>query len=261
MRPLLFGAVFLIPSSFAATPLNIAVVDTGFCSDKIQKKSKQHIVQIVKDMTESNKYDCQKITAKELTYAPRFHGQNVLNEFLNYLPEDISVSIQPMIIYNDKGDQTEEAWMKAIEYIKAQKFDLVLTASGFITDKKLVNDLPSIWFVPSGRMERKITIKTQLFPQNLAPLENLFVIGDYYDGKVNFYDQALMYQTQIDYYLPSGKKHFSGTSRAVAHALASALKLCYDAHAPIKALSLRQCLMNKQVTLFDPVLKKEFKTF
>lgn len=262
MRSLLLGAAFFsIQYVHAEAPLKIAIADTGFCSDKALIKTKLHKVLSSIDLTSSNLYDCQKIAPSDLTNAPRFHGQNVLNEFLSYLPMDYSITIQPLVVYNERGDQEETAWLKAIEYIKKENFDLVLTASGLITEKKLASNLPSIWFVPSGRAERKITLATQLFPQSLAPLENLFIIGDYYDGKQNFYDQALLYQAQIDYYLPAGKKHFSGTSRAVAQAMGQAIKYCYNSNKVFQAKTLRECLVKKQSTLSDSILKKEFKTF
>ncbi|MBY0414425.1 MAG: hypothetical protein K2Q18_09675 [Bdellovibrionales bacterium] len=256
------GAAFffsLISPTQAA--LRIAIVDTGFCSDAAITQSKNHRILPAKDMTETNRYDCKKITSKDLETAPRFHGQLVMNEFLSFLPGEIEVTVYPLVVYDDKGKQTEEAWRRAFQFIESEKMDFVLTASGFISEKKLTENLPSIWFVPSGRAERLITVKTQLFPQSLAPRENLFVIGDYYDGKQNYYDQGLLYKEQIDYYLPSGKKSFVGTSRAVAEAMGRALKECYVKEEMLGAKKLRACLASKEKTLNDHILKKDFKTF
>lgn len=261
MRPLLFGAAFLFMFSSAHGSLKIAVVDTGFCSQKALVNSKNHIVKPVRDMTGLLSYDCKKVSDKDLLTSGRFHGQHVLNEFLSYLPKKIKITIYPLVVYDKKGNQTAEAWKKAIELIEKEKMDMVLTASGFITEEKVVSDLPSIWFVPSGRTERSITTKTVLFPQRLAPTPNIFVIGDYFDGEQIIYDQALLYQDQIDYYFPAGKNGFSGTSRAVAEAMASALQKCFIEKDIIAAHSLRLCLLKSSKTLQDPILKKEFKTF
>lgn len=264
MRPLLYGAVFflmLIAFNPAHANLKIAVVDTGFCSEKAHTISKTHVVKTAKDMTGTNNYNCKKVTDKELKSSGRFHGQNVLNEFLSYLPKKIKLTIYPLVVYDKKGNQTAAAWKKAIAFIEAEKIDMVLTASGFISTEKVVKDLPSIWFVPSGRTERLITTKTVLFPQSLAPVPNIFVIGDYYDGEQIIYDQALLYQNQIDYYFPSGKKGFTGTSRAVAEAMARALQKCDIEKEIVAAHSLRLCLLKSAKTLKDPILKKEFKTF
>lgn len=265
MRPLLLGAAFfsmIVAFNPAHASLKIAVVDTGFCSDRVSVKSKNHVVKPTRDMTGSNHYDCKKISDNELKSSGRFHGQNVLNEFLSYLPKKIKLTIYPIVIYDEKGNQTKDAWEKAIALIQKEKIDMVLTASGFISEEKVVTDLPSIWFVPSGRTERSITTKTVLFPQSLAPVPNLFVIGDYYDsGDQIIYDQGLLYQDQIDYYFPSGKKAFTGTSRAVAEAMAKALQKCLIEKDVVAAHSLRLCLLKSAKTVKDPILKKEFKTF
>ena len=259
--PLLFGAAFFFFSNSSFGALKIAVVDTGFCSDKASILSKKHQVLTAIDLTKSNTYNCKKVTPKELLESGRFHGQHVLNEFLKFMPKKIAMKITPLIVYDNKGNQTEEAWNKAISFIEDEKFDLVLTASGFITDKKLVGELPSIWFVPSGRTEKLITKDTALFPQSLAPKPNMIVIGDYFDKGQIIYDQALMYQDQIDYYFPSGSKSFQGTSRAVAEAMGRALENCFITKDVTQAHLLRLCLLKKSKTLKDPILKKEFKTF
>ncbi|MBC7428739.1 MAG: hypothetical protein H7336_09025 [Bacteriovorax sp.] len=261
LRPLFFGAVFVF-SSAAFADLKIAVIDTGFCSEKAVVKFKNHKVLPARDMTGTNGMDCKKITAKEMLSSGRFHGQKVLNEFLSYLPETISVTISPIVVYDRTGNQSEAGWRNAINAIEKEKIDMVLTASGFINSEKLAEELPGIWFVPSGRLQRSIDSKTILFPQNLAPKPNLFVIGDYVDeGKQIIYDQALTYQDQIDYYFPSGNKKFTGTSRAVSEAMARALAKCFIEKDIIAAHTLRLCLLQKEKTLKDRILKREFKTF
>lgn len=263
MRPLLYGAVlfFTVFSNSTQASLKIAVVDTGFCPSLAKTHSKNHKVLPVLDMAGAGIINCKKVTNKILESSGRFHGQKVLNEFLKYLPPNRKVSIRPLVIYDAKGEQTESAWREAIQYIAKEKIDFVLTASGFIYSEKIVLELPSIWFIPSGRAERGLSANAVLFPQSLAPKPNIFVIGDYFDGAQIIYDQALLYQEQIDYYFPSGKKNFSGTSRAVAEALATALKLCLLPKDIIASHSLRLCLMKNEKILKDSILKKEFKTF
>lgn len=236
-------------------------MDTGFCPQFISHQSKNQVIHPYVDMAGDNVYDCSKLTKKELEAGGRFHGQYVLNEFLEHLPKEIAVSIYPLVIYDKNGRQTKTAWMNSLKWIEKEKIDFVLTASGFINGGKLVSKLPAIWFVPSGRAERSVTQKTTLFPQNLAPTKNLFVIGDYFDENQIIYDQGLLYQEHIDYYFVSGKKKFSGTSRAVAEAMGKALMLCFNDKEKISVNSLRLCLSNKQKSLVDPILKKEFKSF
>lgn len=259
--PLLLGAAFFLSSAHAS--LKIAVVDTGFCQKEALTKSKKHQVLPVIDMTKSNSINCKKITKKELAQNGRFHGQHVLNEFLKFLPKNLEVKITPLIIYDKTGTQTEEGWKNAIEYIEKEKMDFVLTASGFISDKKVTMELPAIWFIPSGRTERMISAETVLFPQSLAPKPNIIIIGDYFDrGGQIIYDQALLYQDQTDYYFPSGNGAFKGSSRAVSEAMAKALEKCFTTkNKDNTAHEMRLCLLSKSKVLQDPILKKEFKTF
>lgn len=239
----------------------MAIVDTGFCSEKAIIKSKNHKVLPARDMTNTNGMNCNKITEKEMMNSGRFHGQKVMNEFLSYLPKGIKITITPLVVYDRTGLQSETGWKNAIAYIDQEKMDLVLTASGFNSKDKLVEELPGIWFVPSGRLQHGIDSKTILFPQSLAPKPNLFVIGDYLDDKQIIYDQALIYQEQIDYYFPSGHKKFTGSSRAVSEAAAKAMGKCFIEKDIIAAHALRLCLLQKEKVLKDRILKKEFKTF
>lgn len=212
-------------------------------------------------MTGTNGMDCTHVGLKDLIESGRFHGQKVLNEFLHYLPKKRALDIYPLVVYDRMGVQSKAGWIKAISFIEKEKIDLVLTASGLITPTPLFSELPAIWFVPAGRTERLIDKKTALFPQMLAPKPNLFIIGDYFDGEQIIYDQALLYQDQIDYYFPSGDKRFSGSSRAVAQGMAQALDKCLIEKNLIAAHSLRLCLLKKEKILKDRILKREFKTF
>lgn len=260
-KPSLFlGMAFFIPQILFAQ-LKIAVVDSGFCSNLAMVKSKKHEVLLALDMTKSNHFDCLKISKNELENSKRFHGQHVLNEFLKYLPFDLEIKIIPLIIYDKFGQQNKKAWENAIRYIESEKIDLTLSASGFVYDKKLVDKLPSFWFVPSGRVDKFIRKETMLFPQNLAPAKNLMIIGDYFDGATKIYDQSLLYEKQIDYYFPSGNQKFSGTSRAVSMAMARAIEHCFIDKKTLSPEGLRFCLRQNEKILKDNILKKEFKTF
>jgi hypothetical protein len=228
--------------------IKIAVIDTGFCSENIKSKYK---IESALDLTSSVKIDCKKMDKKSL----RFHGQLVLEEFLKFYNNKKQIlHIYPLIIFNERGDQKKTYWLSAIDWISNNKIDFVLTASGFVTDEKMTISLPAIWFVPSGRINTQIKDFTTLFPQNLAPKENLFLIGDFYDGRQVLYDQALLYKDKIDYYFPSGTGSFQGTSRAVAEAAALALNLC-----PIT--SMRSCLKKLSKEYFDSLSNNKIQTY
>lgn len=261
-RPI-FGSVFLFLLLFSANTFSqtkIAIVDTGFCP--VISKNKKAVVQEARDMTGKVSLTCGSYTPKELAESPRFHGQKVLEQFLAILLRNQNVEIHPLIIFDDKGVQTKEAWLKALEVIRNEKIEYVLAASSLPTDEILSTNLPGIWFVSSGRAEHGLKKSTKLFPQSLAPKENLFLIGDYIEGKSSknhLYDQNLLYDDKIDYYFPSGNGPFTGTSRAATVGLARALNLCGAAKQDAKLL--RNCLKKKSIKYKDRILKKQFLSY
>lgn len=245
---LIIGIAALFTSTAFCAEIKIAIVDTGFCPKNIKQRI---IIEEVRDFTKSVILDCSTQTKQNA----RFHGQHVLEEFIAPLDlKKLSIHLFPLIVFDKFGQQKKEYWLKAIDWIKKNKIDFVLTASGLITETKIVKELPGIWFAPSGRLAPGIKEKTALFPQNLAPLENLFLIGDFYEGQEILYDQALLYQDKIDYYFSSGIKEFQGTSRAVAVGAAWALNLC-----PIK--NMRACLKKKRKEKKDLVSQKVFYSY
>jgi hypothetical protein len=248
-------AFTLFLTSTAYSAINVAIIDTGFCPQKISSLNKNIKILEVIDFTQSVKLDCQKWTLDDSD--PRFHGQRLLQEFLNTIDtKKLHLVIRPIIIFNQLGEQSLDYWLKAIRWVKENHIDIVVSASGLIllenqnSFKEIL--LSSIWFLPSGRMTPKIKKDTHLFPQALAPRDNLFLIGDYYDGGQILYDQALLYQDKIDYYFPAGTGSFKGTSRAVAIGAGRAINLCSQA----LSHNFRQCLKLKSKEYFDSISKR-----
>jgi hypothetical protein len=241
--------------------LKIAIIDTGFCQSKFIVNSKNITILNSIDMTETNSMNCDKVTSHDLSSQKRYHGQKVVNELLKYVPPTISFTLFPLVVFDNTGTQSEKGWLKAIEFIKKEKIDVVVSAAGFIKKNAMTTELPGIWFVASGRIERLIDTKTILFPHLLAPLNNLFLIGDYFNDAQIIYDQSLLYADKIDYHFPSGKGHFTGTSRSVAEAVGKALLLCYQEKDIVPIQTLRTCLLKNEIILKDQILNKKFKTF
>lgn len=256
LGPVLFSFLFSIISVANANTvpvIRIALIDTGFCP----VKKSGVIIHPSIDLTASvSAIDCKRPDLK----SPRMHGQHVLLEFLKHVDlKKIRPEIFPLIVFDLKGNQQKDYWLKAIEWVKTNKIDVVLTAAGFLVKadelKSLsATELPALWFVPSGRIGPGIKEKTDLFPQSMAPAKNLFLIGDYYDGKMIIYDQGLLYKDKIDYFFPSGTGAFTGTSRAVAEAAAKALKLC-------SVSEMRECLQKQSKEFIDGFNQKKIKTY
>lgn len=252
---------FFVSINSAHSALNIAVLDTGFCPNQITSTNPRIKIQAVTDLTSSVKLDCESPAFnREL---PRFHGHQLIEEFLKHLVTDkLEINIYPVIIFNAKGLQQKDYWLAGIDWVKKNKIDFVLSASGLITKvapSKI--QLPGVWFVPSGRTSPHIKKGDGLFPQNLAPAKNLFLIGSYYQYDVKndqnvLYDVGLLYQDKIDYYFPGGSAQFSGTSRAVAEAAARAINLC-----PESISKMRVCLKKQSKVLSDRLNKKAITTY
>ncbi len=239
----------IIASSVFSAELKMAVIDTGFCPEKL-KVPPQVKIEKFTDLTPGVKIDCSKGELEPL----RFHGQLVLQEFLNNYTNKQELRIYPLVIFNERGDQKKEYWLSAIDFVKKNKIDFVLTAAGFITEERFLVELPGVWFVPSGREIPEVKGKVGLFPQYMAPKKNLFLIGDYYDGRQVLYDQALLYKTKIDYYFPAGAGKFKGTSKAVAEAAAKALNLC-----PLS--TIRGCLKKASKEFYDGLSRTKIPTY
>lgn len=254
LRLALWGPVFFAftpDAIIAKTILNIAFIDTGFCPEKIKRDNV--VIENVIDLTRSVLLDCAGLIYKK--NLQRLHGQLVLEEFLKYFDnKKKNIHIYPLIVFDQRGDQKKDYWLKAIDWVKNKKIDVVISAAGLITEEKISNELPGIWFVPSGRITPQVKKGSSLFPQNLAPLKNLFLIGDFYDGRQVLYDQGLLFQDKIDYYFPAETKGFVGTSRAVAEGSARALNIC-----PVK--TMRECLNKNKKEYSDNLSGKKIQTF
>jgi hypothetical protein len=231
--------------------LKIAFVDTGYCLQKIKKENIK--IHSVIDFTKSVQLDC--LSRDNILNSPRYHGQLVIEEFLSFYDNSKrSSQFYPLVVFDSLGEQKKDYWLKAIKWIKSHHIDVVVSAAGLITNDSLDVQLPAFWFVSSGRISSLINQKTGLYPQNLAPLKNMLLIGDYFDGQSILYDQGLLFQEKIDYYFPSGHKDFTGTSRAVAEASAKAINLC-------SLENIKDCLKHIRKEYIDNISKKSFFTY
>lgn len=228
---------WLIPATLFAN-IHVAILDTGFCPDKIQAKKNIQIEKVI-DLTNSIKENyCKNFQA----HLPRFHGHLVLQSFINLIVDPAQqIIISPMIIFDHKGKQTEKYWQQVL----AKKYDLVLSAAGMVTKGKFTEDLRGEWFVAVPHTGHGIKHDTVVFPVSLAPLHNLFVIGSFIEGETKLFEKGQLYRDKIDYFFSSGTGDLRGTSRAVTEAAARAINLCGD---QIKN-NLRECLRKKSLNV------------
>jgi hypothetical protein len=224
-------ALFFIPSLFAA-PLRVGIIDTGFCANQY------------KEFFNATKQNLGKLCQLKRNH-PRLHGQLVLEEFLKYAPKD--VELFPIIVFDKKGEQKLSYWKEALKYSEKKKLDVLLIAAGYPTNKRIAFPKVSITsFISSGTREGGIKSNTFLYPQELAIMDHLFLIGSYSPSrnlKVNdaMVDSRRLYSKKIDYYFGGHAEkgsYLNGSSKAAATALGKALSIC-----PVK--DLRPCLKAK----------------
>ena len=198
---LILGLFFISTSLFAKIngKIHIAIIDTGFCN---QSK----IVRPPIDLTNSIKMDCKKIQEKDR----RYHGHFVLKKFLDNNKRN-DLLITPLIVFDKNGIQKQEYWRQAIEWIKANNVDIILTASGLKVEKGL-GKLPTITVAAAGQVSGKIRRNHKLWPQSFNS-KNLILVGNLIreDQKTIYADQLLLNQKRINYYTEE-----ESSSKAVA---------------------------------------------
>jgi len=234
----ILGLFLLSTSLFAKVDgkFHIAVIDTGFCN-------KSSLVQKPVDLTSSVQLDCKKLDKKNR----RFHGHFVLEKFLD-LNRRKDLVISPLIVFDSDGIQKEEYWLKAIQWIKKNKVDLILTASGLKVEKSL-GPLNVLTVAASGQVSGKIRRFHKLWPQSFQS-QNLILIGNLIreDKKTVYVDHLLLHKERIDYFVEE-----ESSSKAVAIAMAKALNKCKDDE-------IKKCFENQVKTLTDSLTKKSLDT-
>lgn len=262
-RPgLIILAFFFCFNSFASQ-IRIGIVDTGFCPDLLNNKHKNVTIYPEYDATYSVKTDCKKLNSKHR----RYHGQWVLQTLLDSIDKEVVIDIWPVIIFDFEANQKEQYWISALSYLEKKRPDIILSAAG-LPHQKLSSKLKLIdakYFLASGRIGGPIKPKTKLFPHELAPQENIYIIGSYFPplNKDDYvYDDKLLYIDKINYFFSQGPigAEFVGTSRSVAEALGRAINLCGDKMNK-NDVELKLCLKEHQKIIKTGFTNKEMPTY
>ena len=223
---LLLGLFFFLSTSPAQSKLHIAVIDTGFCNQS-------QLVNKPLDFTSSVKVDCRKTQRDNR----RFHGHFVLKNFLEHNQRK-DIKISPLIVFDKQGQQKKEYWLKALEWIKSNQVDVLLTASGLVVETSL-GELPTLTVAASGQVSGKIRRTHQLWPQSFDS-SKLILIGNLIrDQDLVFAGQRLLHKKRIDYFIEE-----DSSSQAVAKALARALNNC-------RSTNIKKCFKSKAKVISD----------
>lgn len=240
--------------------ITIAFLDTGFCPHlTIIPKTVNARIEESLNVTANENFSCPSTSTEEILKNPRFHGQNVLNEFLRNINILNDLKIITIIVFDGQGKYKKEYFLNALKLLKLKNVDIVISAAGLIDQKVEISSLSGIWFLSSGNVGPLVSKATKLYPQELVAkykMKNAFLIGDYFDDKTILFDQSQLYQNDTHYFFPSGNLTFKGTSRAVSIASSRALNLCIN-----EINQMHRCLSQHKKILFDPILKREFYSF
>lgn len=240
-RHLVFLAFFIQITH--ASPLKIAILDTGFCPELLKLKKNVTINPPI-DLTSSVHLDCQKYSTKNR----RFHGHWVLEQFLRELKLEKKIQVTPLIIFDQNGSQRLEYWKRAFN--KQSEFHLIISAAGITQNKrsKMTSEIKRPIIVAGATLGRGIKESTILWPQSEFKNPLVTAIGSYLPkdqtlGKRE--DYTLLRKNEMSYFFSAGRDsdYFRGSSRAVATASARAINICFNELLDLK--NLKSCLKRK----------------
>lgn len=213
-----------------STGLRIGIIDTGFCLANAY------------DATGSLRENCDEKKKESF----RNHGHWVFKEL------GIKTLIFPVIVFDNEAKQKPTYWKKAFHYLNENKVDLILMASSLPIEKieQMNLEIPKSMtlFVASGQAGKSIDAFDLLWPQVLAPQENIIIIGSYFEEDNTLIENTrLLNKEKIDFYFSGESKGLlKESSLAVTSALKKAIKLC-----PTKAMKACLKKKSKQIKFFE----------
>lgn len=215
--------------------IRIAILDSGFCPDLLQKP-KTVKVNLVWFAVESS-FDL-KCSPENLT-SPRFHGHKVLQLLLEdwdlvQNSHSVTLTIDPIIMLDEKGFQSLTTWKKTLKKITDEKYDIVLSSIGFafansIEFEKANLALPEgpTYFFAAGEKIGRLA-RAEIFPQKLATLQKssekikkIHLVGlHFFDGKKWVKQPTTFYLDSVtDWTSDDPRPEFKGSSLAAPRTL------------------------------------------
>ncbi len=255
----LISLLFFSHHAFAS-PLKIAILDTGFCLDKLSP-SKNITIHKSIDLTKSNNFKCSTLKRSDR----RLHGNWVLTQFLKEIKNKAPIEITPFIVFDKNAKQDSKSWIEAFK--RQEEFNLFIIAAGIREIKKLESVIiKTPIFVAGATIGRGISYKTILWPQNQFKNPFVYTIGSYsepVDELPARPDYTLINPSQMKFFFSAGsaKTSFNGSSLATATAAARSVNHCYKSF--IKKKGLEDCLKanSKTINILNDTEKIKITTF
>ncbi len=200
--------------------IKIAFIDTSFCIEHSIKNDNIKLLPPI-DATKTLEANCSDYSIKKRKY----HGQQVLNQFIKSLPKSIPLEIQPITVFDHNGVQKQKYWEKAFKNEKS--YHLFVIAAGLINGNISRTNVPI--FVAGATFGKGIRKHTPLWPQGQYISDSVITIGSYLGTDKDLrQDYNLVHPSQMNFFFHAGDNNSSlqGTSRAVATAAARAITFC-----------------------------------
>lgn len=254
-----FISLLFLIQPLLASPLKIAILDTGFCLEKLTP-SKNITLRESIDLTKSNNFDCNNLSKENR----RLHGNWVLNQFLKEIKTTEPIEISPFIVFNKNAKQESTSWLEAFK--KQEDFHLFIIAAG-IRDVERLNpiEIKTPLFVAGATIGRGIGYKTVLWPQNQFKNPLVFTIGSYSMANEDLParpDYTLINPSQMKFFLSAGdmKSSFNGSSMATATAAARSVNYCYKSFLTKKGVESCLKKSSKSIDIFNDTEKLKIPT-
>ena len=243
-----------------SAPIKIAILDTYFCPKLIMTPKNIQINTVIDNSHSHKSESCSTYSKKNRL----FHGQWVLEEFINNIKIKDQIIIQPISIFNSSGVQDIESWKKAFN--NQEKYDLFLVAAGVSLKKESIifpNFIRPV--ITAGSTYGKgINKKSLLWPQSEYKNDFVITIGSYLEENEDLGtrdDYNLIFKKRMKFFFSAGieSSHFKGTSFAVAVATSRLLSLCEK---QVKShRGLYKCLESNRKLITLKESKKKIPTF
>lgn len=215
--------------------IKIAILDSGFCPDLLQKTKAVKVNSAWFAVDSSFDLKC----FPENLSSPRFHGHKVLQLLLEdwnlvQNSHSVSLTIDPIVMLDEKGFQSLATWQKALKKISDEKYDIVLSSIGFaftnsVEFEKANLNLPQgpTYFFAAGEKIGKLS-RAEIFPQKLATLQKsneknkkIHLVGlHFFDGKKWVKQPTTFYLDSVtDWTSDDPRPEFKGSSFAAPRTL------------------------------------------
>ncbi|MGZ3774472.1 MAG: hypothetical protein ACXVCY_15590 [Pseudobdellovibrionaceae bacterium] len=232
---ILFGSHPVHSKTRTTKNIKIAILDSGFCNDLLENPASVQINQPWFAVSSKFDLECNSSNLKK----PRFHGHKVLATLLEEWQQTqdkastVTLSISPIIMLDKNGQQSLKTWRRALQKIRKEKYDIVLSSIGLAFaniseagNAKLTLPNGPTYFLAAGEKVGRLS-HAEIFPQLSATLKNanadkkIHLVGiQFFDGKNWTHQPSTFYEKHVtDWTKDDSRPEYMGSSFATPRVL------------------------------------------